>query len=38
MPVQVVLDPNTAVLGAAALAAGEATLLPQTRHTPATIP
>ena len=38
MPVQVVLDPNTTVLGAAALAAGEATLLPQTRHTPATIP
>jgi glucokinase len=38
MPVQVVLDPNTTVLGAAALAANEATLLPQTRHTPAIIP
>jgi hypothetical protein len=38
MPVQVVLDPNTTVLGAAALAAGAATLLPLTRHTPATIP
>src|SRR6266851_4260350 len=38
IPVQVVLDPNTTVLGAAALAADEATLLPQTRHTPATIP
>jgi len=38
IPVQVVLDPNTTVLGAAALAAGEATLLPQTRQTPATIP
>ncbi|HEX9602883.1 MAG TPA: glucokinase, partial [Myxococcales bacterium] len=38
IPVQVVLDLNTTVLGAAALAAGEATLLPQTRHTPATIP
>jgi hypothetical protein len=38
MPVQVVLDPNTTVLGAAALAANEATLLPQTRHTPGSIP
>ena len=35
MPVQVVLDPNTTVLGAAALAADGATLLPETRHTPA---
>jgi len=38
MPVQVVLDERITVLGAAALAAGSATLLPQTRHTPATIP
>jgi glucokinase len=38
MPVQVVLDERITVLGAAALAAGGATLLPQTRHTPATIP
>jgi glucokinase len=38
MPVQVVLDPNTTVLGAAALAASQATLQSQTRHIPATIP
>ncbi|HWE25505.1 MAG TPA: glucokinase, partial [Myxococcales bacterium] len=38
MPVQVVLDPNTTVLGAAALAAAKATLQPQTRHIPATTP
>ena len=38
MPVQVVLDPNTTVLGAAALAADGATLLPQARPTPATTP
>jgi glucokinase len=38
MSVHVVLDPNTTVLGAAALAADEATLLPETRHTPATTP
>ncbi|MFL5310227.1 MAG: glucokinase [Myxococcales bacterium] len=38
MPVHVVLDPNTTVLGAAALAADGATLLPDTRHTPATTP
>lgn len=38
MPVQVVLDPNATLLGAAAVAADEATVLPQTRHTPATIP
>jgi glucokinase len=38
MPVQVLLDPNTTVLGAAALAADRATLLPEPRHTPATGP
>ena len=38
MPVQVVLDPNTTVLGAAALAASQATLQAQTRHIPATTP
>ncbi len=38
MPVQVVLDPNTAVRGAAVLAAREATLQSQTRQTPATTP
>ena len=38
IPVHVVLDPNTTVLGAVALAADGATVLPQTRHTSATIP
>jgi len=38
VPVHVVLDPLTTVLGAAALAAQGATLPPRTRHTPATIP
>jgi glucokinase len=38
MPVHVVLDPHTTVLGAAALAADEATLPPRTRHTTATTP
>jgi glucokinase len=38
MPVQVVLDPNTTVLGAAALAASQATLQAQTRHVSATSP
>jgi glucokinase len=38
IPVQVVLDPNTTVLGAAALAASQATLQAQTRHISATSP
>jgi glucokinase len=38
MPVQLVLDPNTTVLGAATLAASQATVQAQTRHIPATIP
>jgi glucokinase len=38
MPVHVVLDQNAALLGAAALAADQATILPRTRHTAATIP
>jgi glucokinase len=38
MPVRVVLDPDAAVLGAAALAAHEATLQPQTRRTISTTP
>jgi glucokinase len=38
MPVLVVLDPNTTVLGAAALAADGATLLPRMRPTSATNP
>ena len=38
MPVHVVLDPNTTVLGAAALAADQATLAVGTRHIPATTP
>ena len=38
MPVQVVLDPDTAVLGAAALAADDATFPPQTRPRSATTP
>ena len=38
MPVQVVLDPNTTVLGAAALAASQATVQAPTRHIPVTIP
>jgi glucokinase len=38
MPVQVVLDPNTTVLGAAALAASQATVPTHVRHIPAIIP
>jgi len=38
MPVQVVLDEDAALLGAAMLAADEAPILPRTRHTAATIP
>jgi len=38
MPVQIVLDNLAGVLGAAALAAREAQLAPQTRHTPSTSP
>ncbi|HYZ90463.1 MAG TPA: glucokinase [Myxococcales bacterium] len=38
MPVQVVLDPNTTVLGAAALAAAKAILQAQTRQISATTP
>src|SRR5436190_19445412 len=38
MPVQVVLDTEAGLSGAAALAARQAELSPQTRHTPATSP
>jgi hypothetical protein len=38
MPVRVVLDPDAAVLGAAALASHEATLQPQTRRTLSSTP
>jgi glucokinase len=38
MPVQIVLDTGAGVLGAAALAARESELAPQTRHTPSTSP
>jgi glucokinase len=38
MPVHVVLDENAALMGAAALAADEATILPRTRHIAATTP
>ena len=38
MPVQVVLDTDAGLLGAAALAAREAHLAPQTRHVKATSP
>src|SRR5438132_359853 len=38
MPVQVVLDPHTTVLGAAALAASQATVPTHVRHIPAIIP
>jgi len=38
MPVQIVLDTSAGVLGAAALAARESQLAPQTRNTPSTSP
>jgi len=38
MPVQIVLDARAGVLGAAALAARESQLAPQTRNTPSTSP